>query len=206
MMLICQVEILTTRPAYYGQDVLTDRPENILRIGPQDSAFFVDECGHEEFADGDYPVFGSGGCAAMAANIELAIRISRTTMKSECFGDENVPLHASDLFDRFTQADATDTRQKGGTDLELNISSVTVGQHGGAIGADSVPCSTSKKLEIGCCDCFISGSIGKGRRMDTSDDSDKSAESATYASFRDTSVSVLLKFCDVYHANYSHGT
>ena len=97
MMLICQVGILTTRPSYYGQDVLTDRPENILRIGPQDLAFFVDECGHEEFADGDYPVFGLGGCAAMGANIELAIRIPWTTMKSECFGDENFPLHASDL-------------------------------------------------------------------------------------------------------------
>ena len=145
MMLICQDRILTTRPAYYGQDVLTDRPENILRIGPQDLAFFVDECGHEEFADGDYPVFGLGGCAAMGTNIELTIRISRTTMKSECFGDENVPLHASDLFDRFTQADATDTRQKGGTDLGLNISLVIVETHGGAIGADSVPWSTSKK-------------------------------------------------------------
>ncbi len=42
--------------------------------------------------------------------------------------------------------------------------------------------------------------------MNTSDDSDKSAESATSAPFRDPSVSVLLKFSDVYHANYSHGT
>ena len=49
------------------------------------------------------------------------------------------------LFDRFAQADATDTRQKEGTDLGLNISLVIVEKLGGAIGADSVPWSTSKK-------------------------------------------------------------
>ena len=91
-------------------------------------------------------------------------------------------------------------------EMSINISLVIVEKLGGAIGADLVPWSTAKELEIDCCDRFVSGSVGKSPRMDTSDDSDRSAESATSAYFRDPSVSVLLKFGDVYHANYFHGT
>ena len=41
------------------------------------------------------------------------------------------------IFDRFTQADSTDTRKKGGTGLGLNISKAIVEKHGGTIGFDS---------------------------------------------------------------------
>ena len=41
------------------------------------------------------------------------------------------------IFDRFTQADATDTRQKGGTGLGLSITKAIVEKHGGAIGFDT---------------------------------------------------------------------
>jgi len=41
------------------------------------------------------------------------------------------------LFDRFTQADSTDTRKKGGTGLGLNISKAIVEKHGGSIGFNS---------------------------------------------------------------------
>lgn len=41
------------------------------------------------------------------------------------------------IFDKFAQADSSDTRQKGGTGLGLNITKVIVEQHGGSIGFDS---------------------------------------------------------------------
>jgi hypothetical protein len=37
--------------------------------------FFSDETGHEDFADPNYPVFGIGGCAVLAAAIDQNLRI-----------------------------------------------------------------------------------------------------------------------------------
>jgi hypothetical protein len=59
--------------------------------------FFVDETGHEDFADPEFPVFGMGGCGLLAAAIEQNLRSPWRAMKARHFGGPNVPLHACEL-------------------------------------------------------------------------------------------------------------
>jgi hypothetical protein len=59
--------------------------------------FFVDETGHEEFADPRFPVFGMGGCGLLAAAVEQNLRGPWRRMKALHFGGADVPLHASEL-------------------------------------------------------------------------------------------------------------
>ena len=53
----------------------------------------------------------------------------------------------ADIFDRFTQVNYSDTRERGGTGLGLAICHNIIGQHGGKIWADS-------RLGQGSCFCF----------------------------------------------------
>jgi hypothetical protein len=71
----------------------------ILQVHPHCLMFFVDETGHEEFADPRFPVFGMGGCGLLAAAIEQNLRRPWRQMKELHFGGANVPLHASELRD-----------------------------------------------------------------------------------------------------------
>jgi uncharacterized protein DUF3800 len=61
--------------------------------------FFVDESGHEEFADPNHPVFVLGGCAIMMAAIDSVVRLPWRELKNSHFGGADKPLHASDLRD-----------------------------------------------------------------------------------------------------------
>src|SRR6516162_8617273 len=68
-----------------------------LQVHPHCLMFFTDETGHEEFADPNFPIFGMGGCALLAAAIDPVLRQPWREMKAHHFGGADVPLHASDL-------------------------------------------------------------------------------------------------------------
>jgi hypothetical protein len=75
------------------------RTGEVLQVHPHCLIFFVDETGHEDFADPEFPVFGMGGCGILAAAIDQNLRVPWRDMKACHFGGADVPLHASDLRD-----------------------------------------------------------------------------------------------------------
>jgi hypothetical protein len=62
--------------------------------------FFVDETGHENFDDRNFPVFGMGGCALLQAAIDPVLREPWREMKARHFGCPDADLHA---LKKFTQ-------------------------------------------------------------------------------------------------------
>ena len=68
-----------------------------LVLRPSDLVFFVDETGHEGYADPGHPVFGYGGCAVMGSDYEALIRTPWRSLKSLHFGALDSRLHAADL-------------------------------------------------------------------------------------------------------------
>jgi len=68
-----------------------------LQVGPNCLLFFIDETGHETFADKNYPVFGLGGCAINSSSAAAVIAERWRAMKAAHFGGEDVPLHANEL-------------------------------------------------------------------------------------------------------------
>jgi hypothetical protein len=71
--------------------------DSVLQVTPGCLMFFVDETGHEEFADPAYPIFGIGGCAVFAETIERDLKQPWRALKAEFFDGPDVPLHASEL-------------------------------------------------------------------------------------------------------------
>lgn len=67
-----------------------------LKVSPNCLLFYIDETGHETFAN-THPVFGMGGCAELACNYEANIKTPWLQLKSQFFGDSNAILHAADL-------------------------------------------------------------------------------------------------------------
>lgn len=58
---------------------------------------WIDETGHELFADRNYPVFGLGGCAVLVRNYRRFVEIPWKYMKRTFFDGEDGILHASEL-------------------------------------------------------------------------------------------------------------
>jgi hypothetical protein len=68
-----------------------------LRVGPNCLLFFIDETGHETFADKNYPVFGLGACAISSSSAAAVIAEPWRAIKAAHFGGEDVPLRANEL-------------------------------------------------------------------------------------------------------------
>ena len=68
-----------------------------LKPSPKCLLVYIDETGHEEFADPKYPLFGYGGCACLASSYEETIRTPWKGLKQRHFGGSDVGLHASEL-------------------------------------------------------------------------------------------------------------
>jgi hypothetical protein len=58
---------------------------------------YIDETGHELFADEKYPVFGMGGCAILSQTCHRLLDDPWRRMKKGAFGIEDRPLHASEI-------------------------------------------------------------------------------------------------------------
>jgi PAS domain S-box-containing protein len=76
-------------------------------------------------------------------NDSVTIEVKRIDNKVRVSVKDNGPGIAAEfssrIFQRFAQADSSDTREKGGTGLGLSISRAIIDQLGGIIGYDSVP-------------------------------------------------------------------
>jgi hypothetical protein len=67
-----------------------------LTLAEQTLAVFVDDTGHERLVEG-HPVYGLGGCAAMAHDLERIIRHPWHEVRRKVRGSPDLPLHAAAL-------------------------------------------------------------------------------------------------------------
>ena len=67
-----------------------------LKVSNSALIVFVDDTGHEALVPGQ-PVFGLGGCAVMAADLDRLIRHPWLDVRRRVCGSPENPLHAADL-------------------------------------------------------------------------------------------------------------
>jgi PAS domain S-box-containing protein len=83
--------------------------------------------------------------------VEIAVRrgeAGRLLISVTDHGKGISPEFQPRVFERFAQADSSSTRQKGGTGLGLSISKAIVERHGGRIGFESEPGTTTFTFEL----------------------------------------------------------
>ena len=73
------------------------KPSNLCLL------YYVDETGHEQFADKNYPIFGIAGCAVLAGTCFQLLDEPWREMKQQFFGSRDTPLHASTTLSTATQ-------------------------------------------------------------------------------------------------------
>jgi hypothetical protein len=67
-----------------------------LSVSDQSLLIFVDDTGHEALVPG-HPIYGLGGCAIMAADLERVIRHPWREVRRQIRGSADTPLHAAAL-------------------------------------------------------------------------------------------------------------
>lgn len=67
-----------------------------LNLSPGCLAIFVDDTGHEALVEG-HPVYGLGGCAVLARDLEAVIRAPWRAIREAVTGSSDAPLHASEF-------------------------------------------------------------------------------------------------------------
>jgi len=72
-------------------------PTGDVALAPSCLLVALDETGHEELADPQYPVFGLGGCACLVQDYDALIRSPWVALKATCFGSPTEPIHAAGL-------------------------------------------------------------------------------------------------------------
>jgi hypothetical protein len=65
-----------------------------LKLPEKSLAVFVDDTGHEALVEG-HPVYGLGGCAVMADDLERVVRRPWHEVRRKVTGSADTPLHAS---------------------------------------------------------------------------------------------------------------
>lgn len=73
-----------------GADVVSELEPSCLMV-------FIDETGHELFADSKYPLFGLGGCAILATSYISHLSQPWRKLKADFFDGTDMPLHAHAL-------------------------------------------------------------------------------------------------------------
>lgn len=77
----------------------------------------------------------SGGCV----EVTVQLRDERVRLAVRDHGPGIPPAFRSRIFQKFSQADSSDTREKGGTGLGLAITKELIERMGGTVGFDSIP-------------------------------------------------------------------
>ena len=67
-----------------------------LKVADQSLCVYVDDTGHEALVPG-HPVYGLGGCAVMAADLDRLVRRPWHEVRRQIRGSANEPLHAANL-------------------------------------------------------------------------------------------------------------
>jgi hypothetical protein len=73
---------------------MNDRAETNLVLPDRCLAVFADDTGHEALVAG-HPVYGLGGCAALAADLDRVVRAPWREIRRRVTGSPDMPLHAN---------------------------------------------------------------------------------------------------------------
>ena len=86
-----------TRDEIMEDQLVLEHENGTETLGPRTLFFAVDETGHEDFNDQNYPIFGFGGCGCMIRDYSRLIEKPWEDMCNRYFNDNQRPLHATNI-------------------------------------------------------------------------------------------------------------